>query len=160
MDERRMFELATGLAEAKSRQDVETALTFLHTGMVLESPAFGSRSVGLDENRTALTRWFRTFPDYEVALRGHASDGETLVCWGDVRMTMTGDRFGVVPNGRRSELPVFIAFTFQDDRIASERFFFDLSTLCAQSGVSADAVRHRLFAGTDAPAVADAGAGL
>jgi hypothetical protein len=60
-------------------------------------------------------------------------------------MTMTGDRFGVKPNGRRAVLPVFIKFAFKDDLIASERFFFDLSELCAQSGVSADAVRGTLF---------------
>src|SRR6516225_7274233 len=59
--------------------------------------------------------------------------------------TMACDRFGVVPNGRRAELPVFIQFTFKDDLIASERFFFDLSELCAQSGVSTDVVRQKLF---------------
>jgi hypothetical protein len=60
-------------------------------------------------------------------------------------MTMTGDQFGAVPNGRRAELPVFTQFTFKDDLIASERFFFDLSELCAQSGISTDTVRHQLF---------------
>jgi len=60
-------------------------------------------------------------------------------------MTMTGDRFGASPNGRRAELPVFIQFTFKDELIASERFFFDLSELCAQSGVSTDTVRQTLF---------------
>ena len=141
----RMFELAQALGEAKSRQDVASALEFLHSDMVLENPAFGSRAVGLEENEKALTRWFATFPDYQVSLEGHASSAGDLVCWGTVRMTMTGDRFGAVPNGRRAELPVFIAFTFADDLIASERFFFDLSSLCAQSGVSTDAVRARLF---------------
>ena len=67
---------------------------------------------------------------------------------------MTGDRFGVVPNGRCAELPVFIQFAFRNDRIASERFFFDLSALCAQSGVSTDAVRAELFGETAAPVVA------
>lgn len=145
MSEDEMFELAQALAEAKARQDVEAALTFVHPEMVLENPAFGSRAVGIEENRTALTRWFTAFPDYEVSLRGRASNGEVLVCWGDVRMTMIGDRFGVVANGTRTELPVFISFTFRDDLIASELFFFDLSVLCSQSGVSTDAVRDRLF---------------
>ncbi|ANN15615.1 hypothetical protein SD37_08045 [Amycolatopsis orientalis] len=58
---------------------------------------------------------------------------------------MTGDRFGVVPNGDRAELPVFIQFTFADGLISSERFYFDLSALCAQSGVSTDAVRRTVF---------------
>jgi hypothetical protein len=63
-------------------------------------------------------------------------------------MTMTGDRFGATPNGRRAEVPVFIQFTFKDDLIAGERFFFDLSALCAQSGVSTDIVRRKLFGDT------------
>jgi hypothetical protein len=69
-------------------------------------------------------------------------------------MTMTDDRFGVVPNGRRAQLPVFIQFEFKNDLIARELFFFDLSALCAQSGVSPDAVRRKLFGETTPSAVA------
>jgi len=141
----RMIELARQLAVAKSRQDVASALTFLDKDMLLEGPAFGTRARGLAENETALARFFKSFPDYNVILSGHANDGETLICWGQVRMTMTGDRFGVTPNGKRAELPVFIRFTFRNDLIGSEYFFFDLSALCAQSGVSTDQVRRRLF---------------
>ena len=139
-----MSELAQDLATAKSRQDVPAALRLMHPEMLLETSAFGTRACGTAENERALTRFFASFPDYDVALDGHASNGGTLVCWGTVRMTMTGDRFGVMPNGRRAELPVFIQFTFKDDLIASERFFFDLSELCAQSGVSTDTVRQKL----------------
>lgn len=141
----RMLELAQGLAVAKSRQDVASALAFLDRDMVLEGPAFGTRAKGLAENEAALARFFKSFPDYSVVLSGHANDAETLVCWGHARMTMTGDRFGVTPNGKRAELPVFIRFTFRNDLIASEYFFFDLSALCAQSGVSTDQVRRKLF---------------
>jgi predicted ester cyclase len=105
----------------------------------------------LTANEKVLTRFFASFPDYDVALQGHASDGSSLICWGTARMTMTGDRFGVVPNGRRAELPVFIQFSFMDDLIAGERFFFDLSALCAQSGVSTDAVRQKLFGDAAVP---------
>ncbi len=141
----RMFELAQALAVAKSRQDVSAALELVHENMVLEAPAFGSVARGLAENERALNGFFASFPDYRVTLAGHASNDDTLVCWGKVLMTMTGDRFGVVPNGRRAELPVFIQFAFSEDLIAGERFMFDLSALCAQSGVSTDAVRCKLF---------------
>lgn len=154
MDGRRMFELAQELAIAKSRQDVGAAMTLLHPEMLLETAAFGSRAKGTSENEMALERFFRSFPDYDVVLEGHADNGETLICWGRVRMTMTGDRFGVSPNGKRAELPVFIAFGFRDGKIASERFFFDLSALCAQSGVSTDAVRQKLFGEAAQPAIA------
>lgn len=145
MKDHRMFELAQALAVAKSRQDVRAAMRLFHRDMVLETPAFGTTARGLAENEKVLTRFFASFPDYEVALQGHAGNGDTLICWGTARMTMTGDRFGVVPDGRRAELPVFIQFSFKDDLIAGERFFFDLSALCAQSGVSTDAVRRKVF---------------
>lgn len=122
---------------------------FLAADMLLENPAFGTSVRGLPENERALTRWFK-FPDYHVVLAGNNAD--TLICWGKVRMTMTGAQLGVVPNGRRVELPVHIQFTFEDDRIASERFFFDLSERCAQSGVSTDLVRQKLFGSAHAPA--------
>lgn len=145
MNNDRMFELAQALAVAKSRQDLPAAMKLLHRDMVLETPAFGTTARGPAENEKALSRFFASFPDYNVVLQGHAGDEDTLICWGTARMTMTGDRFGVVPNGRTAELPVFIQFTFKDDLIAGERFFFDLSALCAQSGVSTDAVRRKLF---------------
>lgn len=140
-----MAELAQALAVAKSRQDVPAAMRLLHRDMVLQAPAFGTTARGLAANEKALTRFFDSFPDYAVAIHGHAANGSSLVCWGTARMTMTGDRFGVVPSGNRAELPVFIHFTFTDDLISGERFFFDLSHLCAQSGVSTDAVRRTLF---------------
>jgi predicted ester cyclase len=153
MDGSRMFELAKALAAAKSRQNVSAAMTLFHEDMVLECPAFGTRVQGLIANKEVLIRFFETFPDYHVVLHGHASNGEALTCWGIAQMTMTADRFGVIPNGRRTALPVFIQFTFKDDLIASERFVFDLSELCAQSGVSTDAVRRKLF-GRQAPELA------
>jgi predicted ester cyclase len=141
----RMFELSQALAVAKSQQDVPAAMKLFHHDMVLEAPAFGTTARGPEENEKALRRFFSSFPDYHVVLQGHASNSDTLICWGIVRMTMTGERFGVVPNGERAELPVFIQFAFKDGLIAGERFFFDLSVLCAQSGVSTDAVRRKVF---------------
>lgn len=145
MDGPRMFELARALAEAKSKQDVPAALRLLHPDMLLETPAFGTRARGRPENERVLTRFFGSFPDYAVTLDGQADTEDTLVCWGTARMTMTGNRFGVVPSGDRAELPVFLRFRFADDLIAEEHFHFDLAALCAQSGVSTDAVRRRLF---------------
>ena len=153
MNADRMFELADALAIAKSRQDVPTAVRLLHPDMILDVPAFGTLARGTAENEKVLNRFFMSFPDYRVDLDGHASDGRVLICWGRLRMTMTGDRFGVVPNGVCARLSAFIEFSFEDDLIASERFFFDLSELCAQSGVSTDAVRTKLFGGGPVPDV-------
>jgi hypothetical protein len=38
-------------------------------------------------------------------------------------------------HGRHAEIPIFCVFTFRDGLLASERFFFDLATLCQGIGV-------------------------
>ncbi len=70
MNSDRMFALAQALAVAKSRQDIPAALKVLHPDMVLETPAFGTTARGLAENERVLTRFFTSFPDYDVALEG------------------------------------------------------------------------------------------
>ncbi len=77
MNSHRMFELAQALAVAKSRQDVPAALQLLHVDMLLESPAFGTMARGIAENEKVLTRFFTSFPDYNVVLQGHASNHDT-----------------------------------------------------------------------------------
>jgi len=148
MDGQAMFAMVQALAIAKSRHDVPTAMKMFHEDMLLEAPAFGTRARGLAENELVLNRFFRSFPDYNIVLQGYATNDDVLVCWGLAQMTMTGNRFGVVPSGARAELPVFIKFAFRDGLIAGEQFFFDLSSLCAQSGVSTDAVRKNIFGGS------------
>jgi acyl-coenzyme A thioesterase PaaI-like protein/predicted ester cyclase len=140
-----MIRLVERLVDAKSRQNVGAALEVLHDDMLLETPAIGSVVRGRSENREALTRFFTSFPDYSVALEKHIVHGSTMICWGTARMTMTGSRFGSEPSGRRAELPVMIEFEFRDGAISRERFHYDLSSLCAQSGISTDVARRALF---------------
>ena len=62
-------------------------------------------------------------------------------------MVLEAPAFGSVARGLAENefaLARFFA-TFPDGLIASERFFFDLAALCAQSGVSTDAVQRALF---------------
>ncbi|MCU1682684.1 MAG: hypothetical protein JWQ81_3423 [Amycolatopsis sp.] len=77
-------------------------------------------------------------PAFDAAARGPAENAKVLT-----RFFRTSPDYNVVLD----ELPVFIQFVFKDDLISGERFFFDLSSLCAQSGVSTDAVRRTVFGG-------------
>jgi hypothetical protein len=74
-----MFELVQGLGAAKSRQDVAAALKLLDEDMVLEAPAFGSRSRGIAENEAALgsvTRCMVSPPKGDIE-PGRTDDCET-----------------------------------------------------------------------------------
>src|SRR3977135_1140750 len=55
-----------GAAVAKSRQDFPAAMKLFHEDMLLETPAFGTKARGLAENENVLTRFFTSFPDYNV----------------------------------------------------------------------------------------------
>ena len=134
-----MAQIAGALAEAKSRQDVEAAMRIYHPQGVLEAPPFGSRREGAAEIRASLERFFSLFPDYAVTLEGSAASGNTLIAWGEIKVTLTGKPGGQSPNGERSRLPVFILFRFRDGCVIWESFNFDLASLCRQSGVTADA---------------------
>ena len=135
-----MGRIADALAAAKSRQDVEAAMSIYHPDCVLEAPSLVSRHQGAEQIRSALEGFFKRFPDYSVELGGRAIGGDTLLAWGTIHLTLTGRPGGQSPNGRRSSVPVFILFRFADGQVIWESFNFDLASLCRQSGVSTDAL--------------------
>lgn len=128
-----MRRLVGAYAAAKSRQDVDAALALCSDDFELETVALGSRAVGSAAARLHLGLFFHAFPDYRVTLEGLAADDGSLAAWGRARMTFAGPLAELPPTGRTAELPVFCVFTFARDRIRSERFFFDLATLCEQT---------------------------
>ena len=148
MTPEQMHALASGLAEAKNRQNVEDALTFMHDDMVLHSPAWGVVARGKQENREVLTHFFANYPDYNVCLEDYVADDRRFVGWGTVRMTMAEnatDAGGHRPNGERITLPVTIRMTFKDGLIASEFFSCDLMQIALQSSIPADAMAKAVF---------------
>lgn len=135
-----MRTIASALAAAKSRQDLDETMRIYHPDIVLESPPFGTVGRGGDEVRAQLSFFFQVLPDYDVVLDGSAASGDTLVGWGRVRATLTGEFSGRKPNGARAEVPVFILFRFHDGRVIWENFNFDLASLCRQCGIPAEAL--------------------
>lgn len=148
MTPEQMYRLAADLGEAKNRQNVEDALTFMHDDIILESPAWGLVARGKQENRDVLTSFFIDYPDYNVTFDHYLADEQHFVGWGTVRMTMAAgahDAAGQVPNGNRVMLPVTIRMTFKNGLIASEVFSCDLMQVALQSGIRPDAVANAVF---------------
>ena len=59
---------------------------------------------------------------------------------------LSGSFLGLPATNRTAEIPGFCVMTFAEDRLASERFHFDLAMLCEGIGVPIDAVRATLAA--------------
>ncbi|MGW6377872.1 nuclear transport factor 2 family protein [Rhodococcus sp. NPDC055112] len=135
----RAIQVVERLAHAKSRQDAVAAMAIYHPGAVLESPPLGTRFVG-PEVKGAVEGWFAFAPDYEVRVDGHAMDGDTLCCWGEISLTPAFTWNGVVPNGLRATVPVFMLFRFEDGRVSYESFHFDVAGVARQCGVDASAL--------------------
>lgn len=157
MTPQEMYAVAAGLGEAKSRQNVEDALRFMHADMVLTSPAWGAVARGLEENRQLLSHFFHSYRDYSVSFEGYVADAQTLFGWGVVRMTMAAhasDARGMTPNGQRITLPVTIRMTFKDGLIATEHFGCDLAQIAAQSGISIDGMWRNVFGASPGSATA------
>lgn len=142
----RMRQLVHEYAAAKSAQDIARALAVCDDAFVLETIAFGTRSRGREETAAQLAIFFAAFPDYGVTLDGEACGDGVLTCWGEARLSLRGDIFDQQATGRTARVAFCCLFTFRDDRIASERFFFDLAALCEQVGISTDRVSAALRA--------------
>ncbi|MFI5215974.1 MAG: ester cyclase [Candidatus Limnocylindria bacterium] len=139
--DRELLEAAVGRSlvrcygAAKSRQDAGAALFLCGEDFSIETVAFGIASRDRKQTEQQLALFFRTFPDYAVTLEGFATGSGRITCWGRARMTFGGDFLGQRATGRTAELPVFCLFACEAGVLRSERFFFDLASLCEQIGV-------------------------
>jgi ketosteroid isomerase-like protein len=141
-DATRMEHLVREYAAAKSRQDVRAALALCHPDFRLETVSLGVVAEGSRAAETQLALFFAAFPDYAVTLEDLACGERALAAWGRARLTLQGHLIGATSPCGTATLPIFCVFTFRDGLIASERFFFDLATLCEQAGVPVDLLRE------------------
>jgi predicted ester cyclase len=130
--------------QAKSEQDIGAALTACHKTFTIETVSFGIASSDRDETAAQLALFFDTFPDYSVTLDGLTTDGAHVCAWGTARMTLAGTGLGIAPTGKTAHVSIFCVFGFRDGLLASERFFFDLATLCRGIGIPIDALTEVL----------------
>jgi steroid delta-isomerase-like uncharacterized protein len=131
-------------AAAKSRQDVAAALHLCTEDFVLDTVAFGIRGVGGDAVAAQLHAFFAAFPDYRVVIEGQAAADEAVAAWGTLYATMRGALGSVAASGRACALPFACVFELRGDRLAAERFFFDLNTMCEQLALPVERVAAEL----------------
>jgi hypothetical protein len=131
---------------AKSEQDIGAALVGCDASFTIDTVAFGIASADREDTRMQLGAFFHSFPDYGVTLEGFATSPGIVTCWGRARMTFGGDFLQFHATGRTAELPIFCVFEMNGPLIASERFLFDLATLCDGIGVPVAEFRAALGA--------------
>lgn len=133
------LEIVERLMAAKMSHDIEGLLSIYTPDCLVEQPSLGVRSIGHNALRPGLELFARHFPDYQRRFEGVAEDGNTLCSWGTASFTLTGNLNGHTPNGQKAEIMTFVLFRFAGDQISYEGHFWDLASICRQSGVPIDA---------------------
>jgi steroid delta-isomerase-like uncharacterized protein len=126
---------------AEARHDAAAAAaTYAAHGYYHHVP-LGLRLEGREAVAAGYASSFAAFPESEVVNDGEAVDGNIYVHWGRFRATVAGSWLGLPPTNRRLDLPFAVVIEVRDGRMVGETLYYDLDTLCAQSGHTIAAVR-------------------
>lgn len=141
MDTDEMRALFEAHRDAEKRRDFDAILDTFADDCYLETVPLGLRSQGKEATRTSYEAFFTAFPDLEPEDVGSAIGEDVLVVWGFLRGSSGGEWLGVPPSGK----PFAVAFTnvttFKEGRMLGESIYFDVATLCEQTGLPLDQIR-------------------
>jgi steroid delta-isomerase-like uncharacterized protein len=141
MDRAAMLRLFEAHREAEAARNYDAILATFVDDCFLETVALESRSEGKEAVRAAYEGYFTAFPDLSPDDQGMAFGDGAIVVWGRLEGTSGGDWLGVPPTGRPFSVPFANVAPFRDGLMEGEAIYFDLATLCEQTGVSLERVR-------------------
>jgi predicted ester cyclase len=107
----------------------------------LDTVPLGLRSEGRAAARAAYEGYFTAFPDLAPDDEGYAFSDNTVVTWGTLRGTSSGNWLGIPPSGRSFAVRFVNVAPIRDRLMAGESIYFDLATLCEQAGLPLDQLR-------------------
>lgn len=134
----RLFEVHRA---AEARRDYDAVLDTFTDDCYLVTVPLGLRSTGRAAAHAAYLGYFTAFPDLAPDDEGMAFGDDVLVTWGHLAGTSGGEWLGVPATGRSFHVPFTNVTTFAEGRMKGESIYFDLATLCEQTGISLEAVR-------------------
>lgn len=143
---------------AKSRADLEAAISQCTDDIMIETYPFQISSIGRAETLEQWQAFFALFPDYQVQLERLIEDGTAAAGWGTISATMSTDIGAVACTGRRFSVPFTCVWETRDGLIARERFYFDLNHVCEQLHIPTADVAEVLHAISDGYAMRRQGA--
>lgn len=128
--------------QAERVRDYDGILATFVDDCVFETVPLGRRAEGKEAVRATYLGLFTAFPDLAPEDEGRAFGDDAVVVWGTLRGTSRGPWFGIEPSGASFAVGFANVAPCRDGRMAGERVYFDLATLCEQAGLPLDRVRH------------------
>ena len=127
--------------KAEAARDFDAIMATFVDDCYLETVALNLRIEGRTQARAAYEGYFTAFPDLTPDDEGFAFGDDVLVTWGTLRGTSTGEFLGVPASGRAFALQFVNVARFRAGRMAGESIYFDLASLCDQSGLPIEKLR-------------------
>ena len=127
--------------KAEAARDFDAIMATFGQDCYLETVALNLRIEGRTQTRAAYEGYFTAFPDLTPDDQGFAFGDDVVVTWGTLRGTSKGAFAGVPPGGGTFAVPFVNVARFRDGRMAGESIYFDLATLCDQSGIPIEKLR-------------------
>jgi steroid delta-isomerase-like uncharacterized protein len=127
--------------KAEAARDFDAIMATFVEDCYLETVALDLRIQGRTQARAAYEGYFTAFPDLTPDDQGFAFGDDVVVTWGTLRGTSKGSFVGVPAGGGTFAVPFVNVARFRDGRMAGESIYFDLASLCDQSGLPIEKVR-------------------
>ena len=127
--------------KAEAARDFDAILATFVEDCFLETVPLNLRSDGHAAARAAYEGYFTAFPDLFPDDEALAFGDHLIVASGTLRGTSGGDWLGVPPSGRAFAVRFVNVASFRGGLKAGESIYFDLATLCEQSGLPLDKLR-------------------
>jgi steroid delta-isomerase-like uncharacterized protein len=120
----------------ENEHDLEGVLRTFGDSARYDDEPWDEHHEGRDGVRAFYQQLMKALPDLEIDVqRRHVTDDAILVEV-IIRGTHLGSWRGLLPTGRRVELPLCGVYTFDaDDRLAGEKIYYDRGTVLRQMGV-------------------------
>jgi steroid delta-isomerase-like uncharacterized protein len=120
----------------ENAHDLEGVLgTFGDTARYDDEP-WNEHFEGRDGVRTFYTELMKALPDLGIEIKKRHVTDDAIVLEVIIHGTQLGAWRGLLPTGRRIELPLCGVYTFdENDRLAGEKIYYDRGTVLRQLGV-------------------------
>lgn len=112
-------------------------------GTYAESPTYddepyGEHHIGGEAVRGYYERLMRAVPDLRIDVQQRHPTDEAVILECVISGTHLGEWRGLPPTGRKLRFPLCAIYTFDGERLAGERIYYDRATVLRQVGVFRD----------------------
>ena len=120
----------------ENRHDLEAVMATFGADARYDDEPWVDRRAGRDAVRSYYAELLRALPDLAIEVKQRHASAESVVLEVIIRGTHRGPWRGLPATGRRVEFPLCGVFGFDaDDRLASERIYYDRGLVLGQLGL-------------------------